>query len=316
MNTYRVRNWREYNQSLVSRGSVTVWIDEKKFQEWETAPVSSGRGRPRSYSDDFILMALTVKLVYKLTYRMTEGFVFSVLRQMNCPFIMADYTTLSRRAAGVELPPLPRNTRENLVIAIDSTGLKLYGEGEWKTRQHGVEKRREWRKIHLGINVKTQQIEAVKLSRSNIQDCQVFKEVIDAIPGNISEILGDSAYDRFSCYEASEQRGSILITPPQVNSRTSKERSRNKKKASIAAVSQRDKTIDRVRELSRKEWKKEAGYHRRSLAETAMFRLKTLLGPKLSARKADTQHVEATLRCHVLNKMTSLGMPQTYRVAS
>ena len=181
-------------------------------------------------------------------------------------------------------------------------------------RSHGKTQRRRWRKVHLAINSQTQEIEACCLTDQKIQDCEGLPLLLNQIEMPVNKVIADGVYDRFSCYEEAEKRRCEGIFPPQRNASTSKKRPENKKKGSWEAVIKRDKAIEEVERIGRKEWKIKTGYHKRSLAETGMFRLKTLLGDRLSARCLENQRAELNIRCYIINKMTALGMPQTVAI--
>ena len=208
---------------------------------------------------------------------------------------------------------MKRINRGKIDIVIDSTGLKVFGEGEWQIRQHGKTKVRSWRKIHIAINPETQEIEGCYVTAHGVQDCQGLPLVLNEIEGEIDKMIGEGAYARFSCYEEMEKRGCRGIFPPQRNGSTSEEH-RKYKKGGISenAILNRDKMIKEMRELGRAEWKVKMGYHKRSLAETAICRLKKILGTRLNSRILENQQVEAKIKCNILNKMTALGMPQSY----
>jgi hypothetical protein len=313
--TYRVRNWKQYNRSLVQRGSITLWVSEDALQSWRIHDKSHQRGRPQEYSDQAILCALSLKAVYHLTFRGAQGFLDSLLQILKLKLKAPHYTLACKRQKHlrVDLPKGLRNG-EGLHIVVDSTGLKVFGEGEWKVRQYGCVTKRLWRKLHLAINSKTQMIEASELTELKIQDCEGFSFLLDAIEDPIEVATGDGAYDRFSCYEIIEKRGGIGIFPPQHNAVTSDERTANKKKAAAKAVAKRDEAIKGIRSLGRKEWKHQIGYHRRSLAETGMFRVKTILGRRLSCHRLENQVVESRIWCSVINTMTLQGMPETVAI--
>jgi hypothetical protein len=301
----RARNWRKYNEALVKRGDITFWFSEDAIQDWHNTNRTSGRGRPQKYSDLCVICGLTLKVIFNLTFRSVEGFIRSLIRSLKLNIDAPDYTLLCKRQKNLNVELLNEKLRpgEKIHILVDTSGLKVFGEGEWKVRQHGHAKRRVWRKLHLAVNSESQAIEAFELTELGVQDCQGFGALVNHIDKKLAGAVGDGAYDRFSCYEVAEQKGFELITPPQHNARPSRERSRNKKKASPNAVKKRDGVIDRVREIGSKAWKVEVGYHRRSLAETAMFRWKTLLGNKLYARKMAHQITEVAIKSSVLNKM-------------
>jgi hypothetical protein len=308
---YRVRNWKQYNQALVDRGSITLWFDEEVIKTWHQTEKTGRRGRPQEYNDVVIRCGLTLKALFHLPFRGTEGLIKSLVKRLGIKVSVPDYTLLCKRQdqLQVSLPLQARKPGEKLHLLIDSTGLTVFGEGEWKVRQHGWCKHRLWRKLHVAFNEKTQEIESFELTDLGVQDCEGVPLLLEKVGSPIGSVIGDGAYDRFSCYEQAQCGGFNLITPPQKNAKTSKERRQNKKKASFEAVKKRDGVIERSRELGRAAWKIEAGYHRRSLAETGMFRIKRLLGNRLTAKKFEHQKVEAAIWCRIINKVTALGMP-------
>lgn len=312
---YRVRNWQEYNEALIQRGSITWWFNEACLEQWYVTQKNGKPGRPLKYSDMAIECGLTLKALFKLTFRSTQGFITSLMKLLKLELEVPDYTLLCKRQKTLSVE-LKKSMKQNepLHILVDTTGLKVYGEGEWKVRQHGWMKHRLWRKLHLAVNGESQKIEAFELTDLGIQDCEGVPLLLEKLEGSIETCKGDGAYDRFSCYEAAQQREFELITPPQRNAKLSKERRCNRKKASPDAVKKRDAAIEQVRKMGRQEWKVAVNYHRRSLAETAMFRVKTLLGNRLSTRKLEHQKVEVATWCNIINKMTALGMPKSVAV--
>lgn len=189
-------------------------------------------------------------------------------------------------------------------MVVDSTGLKVYGEGEWKVRLHGYDKRRTWRKLHVCIEHGSQQVMATTISDKDVLDRRAVPELLGQVEGRVSEVLGDGAYDYSVCYEAIHERGARAIIPPKARARLwGKPHSKS-----------RDQNVKVMRQLGLKGWKEKAHYHRRSLVETAMMRLKTVFSQKLKARTFDRQEVEARIKCAALNRMTNLGMPQSYPV--
>src|SRR5262245_30230654 len=271
---YRVRNWKDYNEALVKRGSLTFWLDEKCLNQWKSEKRSCGRGRPEEYSNLAIQTGLTLKALFKLTFRATEGFIKSFLEMLKITIKAPDYSLLCKRQKNIKVD-LPKKAAcgESLHLAFDTTGLKVYGEGEWKVRQHGWIKHRLWRKFHIAVNTANHQIEAFELTDLGVQDCEGVSLLLDQIGKPIASGRGDGAYDRFSCYEEAERKKFRLITPPQRNSKLSSERKKYNRKISAEVLKKRDAEIKKVRELGRKEWKIQADYHKRSLAETAMFRV-------------------------------------------
>lgn len=297
---YRVRNWKDYNQALIRRGSLTVWIEETTLQAWCQNMRDGQIGAPTTYSDLAIQALLTLKAVFSLPLRQTQGFAQSVLQLMASDLPIPNYSTLSRRADGLAVV-LPRRAKdEPLHVVIDSTGLKIYGEGEWKTRQHGVSKRRTWRKMHLGVDEATGEIVAVVTTERDVGDCEVLPQLLEAISDEIEQVSADGAYDTIACHQAIAARQARPAIPPREN-------------AVITDIGQwdaREDAVRRIGEIGRAAWKEEVNYHRRSLAETMMFRQKTIFGDHLSSRKTATQTTEVRIRCAALNRMTHLGMPE------
>ncbi len=189
-------------------------------------------------------------------------------------------------------------------MAVDSTGVKVYGEGEWKVRLHGKEKSRTWRKLHLLVDHRTHEAVACSMSEQYVLDRKELPGLLRRVEGEVAEVLGDGAYDFQDCYRAIDEVGARAVIPPQVRARV----------RSGEEFRDRNAAVLRGREVGRDGWKKEAGYHRRSLAETAMMRLKTIFSDRLKSREWRRQETELRLRCAAMNKMTNLGMPQSHAV--
>ena len=306
---YRVKNWSDYEKALVQRGSITFWISDDFEKTWMYTGEKQ-RGSQFDYTDQAILMMLMVKEVFHLTNRGVEGFVRSLFQMMKINLPVPDHSTLSKRGKGLKVN-LPKKSGQSLNIVMDSTGLKIYGEGEWKVRMHGVSKRRTWRKLHIGANPEDGEIQAVLLTKNNVSDDQAVAELLDQIEQPILDFAADGAYDKrkvYDCLNAHSPNVNILI-PPRKNARIWKHGNTKAERL------KRDENLRSIRKDGRKAWKKNSGYHVRSLAETTKFRLKTIFGGELSARLLETQTTQALVRCAALNKMTHLGMPQSYIVA-
>lgn len=308
--TYRIRNWKDYNGSLVKRGSITVWLSEDAINKWRAAPTGK-RGRPSTYSDDAILTALMIRFVFHLPLRAMEGFLASLVSVMGLSLCTPSYTQVCRRAKalGKDLKHLTKRPITDLVI--DSTGLKVYGEGEWKVRQHGYSKRRTWRKLHLAICPDSNEILFVKLTDNKTPDHKVYPQFLEAAPKTVKRTYADGAYDRERCYRANCTHGASPIIPPQKNARY-----REKAPEHLRA---RNNALLEMKGLGGGEdgrmlWKKLKGYHRRSLAETGMYRFKIFFGGSLKSRTLESQQAEAYSKSRALNIMTNLGMPKSARV--
>jgi hypothetical protein len=190
---YRVKNWPAYEAALRKRGDVTLWFDEDALAAWNASP--SGRsGGQRRYSDLAILTALTLRTVFHLPLRQTEGFVASLIRVMDLDLETPDHTTLSRRGSTVVVPALAKMHDEPILLVIDSTGLKIVGDGEWHARKHKTSnKRRSWRKLHLGVDGDGF-IVASQLTESSVDDSSVGVTMIKEGGASIGRFTVDGAY--------------------------------------------------------------------------------------------------------------------------
>lgn len=305
---YRLRNWKEYNAALVQRGSLTIWVSEDVMNGWLNDERSGRRGRPQSYRDTAILCMATLEEVYHLPLRATEGMTASIFELMGIALPVPDYTTLCRRRAQLDVRLPRRAKKEPLHVVVDSTGVKVFGEGEWKVRQHGYSKRRTWRKLHLAVDEATQEIVAAVVSTNDLTDGQLLPDLLDQVDDPIDQVSGDGAYDKRHCYEAIRKRGARSAIPPQKRAHIWQHGNRR------TEPHPRDQNLRRIRQVGRAQWKREAGYHRRSLAETEMFRIKITFGDRVSARTFDGQAAQMLVRCAALNRMTHLGSPDSYPV--
>lgn len=306
--SYRIRNWKEYNAALAKRGSLTVWIDASAAAGWYNDLLSGGRGASDTYSDAAILTVLTLKEVFHLPLRQTQGFANSIIALMELELSVPNYTTLSRRRKHLQVALAPTRSDEVLHLLVDATGAKIYGDGEWKVRQHGASKRRTWRKIHLGIDADTQQIVAAVVTGNDTADSEALGDLLDQTDAPIASVTADGAYDTRGCYAAITDVGARAIIPPR---RSAKIWQHGNTKAERL---DRDENLRAVRSTGRSQWKRDSGYHKRSLAETAMFRFKTIFGDKLGARLFDSQAAEVFIKCAALNTMARLGMPESVAV--
>lgn len=304
---YRLRNWKNYNQSLVNRGSLTIWFSEDVISAWRHQARTGKRGHPQNYTETAILTMATLQEVYHLPLRQAEGFLRSIFELLKLDLPVPDYSTLSRRRAAleIELPNQRRNQPMHLVV--DSTGIKVFGEGEWKVRKYGYTYRRTWRRLHLGIDESSGEILASVVTTNDVTDNQVLPELLDQVSGEIEQVSGDGAYDKRNVYAAIRDREAKAAIPPRRNAKIWQHG--NTKAERLA----RDQNLRRIRQVGRAAWKEESGYHRRSLAETAMFRLKQIFGGRVSARSFNGQAAQLLVRCAALNQMTHLGLPDSYK---
>jgi IS5 family transposase len=306
--SYRIRNWQEYDRALKQRGSITFWVSEEVIQQWRNEQKTGRKGASNYYSDLAITTMGTLKSVFGLASRQTEGFLESLFTLMGIDLAVPDHTTLSRRLGklSVELPVVPK--AKGVHVVVDSTGVKVYGEGEWKVRQHKASKRRTWRKLHLGVDEASGEILAAVVSTNNLSDADALPDILDGIDGEIEQVSADGAYDQRKCYDAIRQHQAKATIPPRKGAKIWRHGNSKSERHN------RDENLRRIRKVGRKTWKHESGYHRRSLAETTMFRFKTIFGGKLRSRKFENQAVELFLQCAALNRMIGHGKPDTYKV--
>ncbi|MFT3742418.1 MAG: IS5 family transposase [Gammaproteobacteria bacterium] len=297
--TYRIRNWPHYNKALTNRGSLTIWFDEESIKQWHNIDKSGARGRPKVYAEAAILCVLTLKMVFRLPLRALQGFTASLIELMALPIKTPNYTTVCRRQGDLEVPLKKFQSGKALHAVFDSTGLKVFGEGEWKVRQYGYSKRRTWRKLHLGIDEATGEIIAKGLSTNDVHDNEAFPDLLAQINSKILQASADGAYDSFENYELLEKKGAKVTIPPRETAKI-KQHGNCKRKPL-----RRDKNIRAIRKIGKAAWKRENGYHRRSIAENAMFRFKKIFGNDLKAILFENQATEAFIKCNALNKMTS-----------
>ena len=249
-----------------------------------------------------------LKPVFQLSLRSTQGFVSSLLELLRLDLPVPDYSTISRRqsflAASLTVSP---NSRPRHVV-VDTTGLRVYGPGEWHVRKHRQGRRRAWRKLHLGVDETTKEIVAVEVTRSRVHDSSMLPGLLSQIPGRIGQVSGDGAYDTRACYQSILYREAVAAIPVRRNARLSEGVDPPDWRA------MRDASLRRIEELGRHEWRASSGCTRQSLAENAVSRFKGMFGSNLSTRRFDNQRVEAIIKCEVLNRLTTQGMPGPVRI--
>ncbi len=306
---YRVRNWREYERGLRSRGDVTIWLSEAAIAAW-TPPKNGLRGGQRQYSNLAILTALTLRVVFRLPLRQTEGFLDSLLSLMGLGLKAPDHTTLSRRNEDVEVPPLIRAHDGPIHLVVDSTGLKILGSGEWNVHRYKASrKRREWRKLHIGVDDEGF-IVAAELTASSEGDASTLPDLLAQVEVPIQRFTADGAYDHRPIYDRVAAAGTediMIVIPPR--------RSAVCAGPTDGPWAQREAALQRIREVGRREWQKESGYRQQARVENGFFRYKSLLGGDLKARNSNAQTREAIIGCHILNRMAGLGRPESYAVS-
>ena len=307
---YRVANWRAYERGLRARGDVTVWFADETLSTWTPPPTRCRGGQPR-YSNLAILTALTLRMLFHLPLRQTEGFVASLLRLMDLDLHAPDHTTLSRRNRDVLVPALRREADGALHLIVDSTGLKIYGAGEWCSRKHRkANERRGWRKLHIGVD-EDGYVVAETLTQNTVDDADVLPDLLGQVDAPLGRVTGDGAYDTRSVYQAVGEAGGTgveIVVPP-----------RRPATASVKATgpwTQRNQHLERIAAIGRQAWQKETGYRQQARVEGTFLRYKQILGGSLRAKGFAAQQREARVGCAVLNKMFALGKAQSSAVTA
>ena len=305
--SYRVKNWREYEQSLRARGDITLWISQDAIDAWR-APMTGKRGAQPVYADIAIETALALCLLFHLPLRQTEGFLASVLRLMGLSLRCPDHTTLSRRNATVSIQRQVDSAPQGPVsVIVDSTGLKVFGQGEWHAHKHGDKKRRRWKNLHIGVDDEGH-ILASCVTDSHEQDPSQVPELLSQIDGKIGRFVADGIYDQEPVRTAVEDHspGARVIIPPRKNATFSP--------SAETSPTQRDEHLATIERDGVFAWKRTSGYYAQSRAENAFSRFKRLFGDHLRAKRDESQERETMIACGLLNQMWELGRPQSYPV--
>ncbi|HKQ04129.1 MAG TPA: IS5 family transposase, partial [Blastocatellia bacterium] len=256
------------------------------------------------YADAAIRCCLLLRQVFHLPLRQTQGLASSLFRMLKLRLPIPHYSLLCRRARRLNLSLAAPPAKPIKHLVFDASGLKVFGEGEWKVRTHGQDYRRRWRKLHISIDADSQQITTALLTDANVVDPRMLARQLQQVESPIERIYGDGAFDARQCYRAIHQPGARAIIPPRKGSTLWQD----------SDLKDRNRNQRGVQKHGAKGWKKRSGYHRRSLVETAFFRLKTIFSERLRSRRDDTQATEAMIRCAALNRMTDLGMPESCRI--
>lgn len=303
---FKVTNWAEYEAGLRQRGSLTLWITDEAIDAWGAAARATPGGQAtyfRQRDSDLSDAAHA----FTLALRQAEGLMTSVVELLGCELAVPDHTTVSRRAIKLPLIATAALPEGPLHVLIDSTGLKVYGAGEWLADKHGQRSRRHWRKLHLAVDAGNGQIVAVTQTDQDVDDASQVGPLLKQIPGEIEQLTADGAYDGEPTYEAiaAHDADIAVVIPPRANSPPPLGLGTN--------ASHRDVHVHTVVALGRLGWQEVTGYGRRALVETAMGRYKALISTRLHARSNAARRTEAAVGAAVLNRMLAAGRPNSVR---
>ena len=215
-----------------------------------------------------------------------------------------DHTTLSRRGQHLQLTLRRIPAGEGIHLIIDSSGLSIVGHGEWAAAKHGHRGMRGWKKLHLAVD-QAGVIVGQALTDATADDARTGVGLIRTVPDAITRVTADGAYDTVAFYDEAAGRGCPeVVVPPAKVARVSPRRGRSRV---------RDRSIERIKRIGRRAWKNEVRYHQQARVENAFFRYKSIIGEALRARTSGGQMMESLVACQVLNQMTGLGKPESYR---
>ena len=300
--TFKVQNWPAYEAGLRRRGSLTLWIEDAALDDWQTVG-PTGQAR---YADAAIQTCLMLRAAFKLPLRQTEGLMASVLTLMGLTISAPDHTTVSRRALRMPVIRLASLPQGALHVLIDSTGLQVYGAGQWLEAKHGAKSRRKWRKLHLAVDAASGMIVAQTLTDQDTDDPSQVAPLLDQIGASIVRVTADGAYDGAPTYQTIATHGDDIevVIPPRATAVPGGE---------PGPPTQRDRHLRMITDQGRLAWQAATGYGQRALVETTMGRYKALIGPRLRARSFAGQQTEASIGVAVLNRMLAAGRPESVR---
>ena len=307
---FKVTNWAEYEAGLRQRGSLTLWMTAEALSQWQAPKRTTRGGQPR-YSDLAIETALTLGVVFGLRLRQTEGLLASVLGLMELDLAVPDHTTLSRRARTGRSSERRQGRSISaeggpVHVLLDSTGLEIYGAGQWLEEKHGARSRRSWRKLHLALDADSGEIIAHTLTDQDTGDASQVEPLLDQIDSPIGQFTADGAYDGKPTYDAvtNHSAGAAVVIPPRSNA---------VERQDTEPSNQRDCHRAAIATDGRMKWQAATGYGKRSLVETAIGRYKSIIGRRLRARSFKAQQTEVAIGCAVLNRMLACARPKSVR---
>jgi transposase len=279
-----------------------LWIEDAALGDWQ----STGPGGQARYADAAIQTSLMLRTAFKLALRQAEGLMASALTLMGLTLSAPDHTTVSRRAVALPMIPATSVPQGPLHVLIDSTGLQVYGAGQWLEAKHGAKSRRTWRKLHLAVDAASGMIVAQTLTDQEVDDPSQVGPLLDQIDEPIGRVTADGAYDDRPTYQTIAAHGDAItvVIPP---------RSTAVRSGELSSPTQRDRHLAMIGEQGRMAWQAATEYGQRSLLETTMGRYKALIGPRLRARGFAAQQTEAAIGVAVLNRMLAAGRPDSVR---
>ena len=298
-----LRNYALTNRFYTAQGEFLfdVWLPPLASKN--LIDKRSKRGRPKTISDEFIRYLFRLKVLFSFGYRQLEGILKRVISEYNLDVKPISYSQICRRVKKLKLNLKPEKTDKERSIAIDSTGLKTKGQGEWLIIKHLEKQRSSWIKVHLAVDDKTGEILSVEITTERKTDASQLPKMMKKMKSlNISCVYADGAYDQTKCREAICAAGAVPFIPPRKNARL------KKGKNGELVDSYRNDDILYIWELGAAAWKQDLGYHRRNLSETAMMRLKHFFSERLSSLSFKMQKQEVLMRIQILNELNAVKL--------
>ena len=314
----KIKNWSEYNKSLKNRGNLSIFISESIIKDGHIVmPPKTGKvGRPTEYTDELIEFVLTIRELFHMPLRQVTGFIEYLFGVMGLDSSSPDYTTVSKRMPSITVHyrrKIHYDSDKGIVMLIDSSGFKVFGENEWMRKKHGATYQRTWRESHIAIDYETRDIIGLINTSAHIHDNTQLKPLIKQVTKDsnykIKTIIGDGAYDAKDNYLLGRKLGIEIIAPPPKNA-TEHLNSFHYQVYDTPGWEERNTVIRHVEEFGLDGWKADVDYHRRSLIENAFYRWKTTFGERLKSRKEDTQYTEQCLKAKIINIFNGLGLPK------
>ena len=306
----RVPNWHRYEKALCQRGALTLWVDRRWLERWYRRERSGKRGAPFIDSAGLILCMLTLKAVYHLSNRETQGLMQSLLWLLRARYPVPDHTTLSRRGRQLAVPLRAQSQHQPLHLLLDSTGLQLVDVSPWRAWQgarwrQAQTGKQDFRKIHVALNTDTQTIEAVEVTDKHVHDNRLVEPLLAQVSGKVRQVTADGNYDFQAARLPIRARGAMDLIPPRADAVIVPDWPRPGRDQALKLI---------ARWGGRAAWKRHIGYHQRSLIETAFSPMKGRLGQRPGSREKSRQITEVRVWCQVLNRMAQLGLPHSQPV--
>lgn len=300
---YKVINWKDYNTALKNRGSITFWLSDDSLSAWYNEALSGKLGRTDTYSDDSIACALKIRSFFHLPLRATQGFIDPIFALTKSGLKCADYSTLSRRCGDLQIQLNRLPSSSHLDVIIDGSGIKYYGAGEWHKSKFKNAPRRCWKKLYIAIDPVTHDTVSFTYTKQYSSEHEQLPKLLEQIPNSINSVIADGGFESYFCYKAIDDRGAKAIIPPRANA------SLIYKGDGKKPPPQRQRYVQAITQIGRKQWTKDVGYHKRSIVENQFFRIKKMFGERIRSKLDKNQVSEIALILQSINQFNSIGKP-------